>query len=167
VSVLIVIPQELVDLFESGVSILVGTRDASLMPEATRATGAIVHPDQRITIFLPAEVATRALANLKDNGQIAVGFSRMLDHTTIQVKGRVAETCPASDADREIITRYHAAYAENLSMVGIPKSLARQLNVWPSIAVTFEVTDIFQQTPGPCAGDRFKSGASPTKAGAR
>jgi hypothetical protein len=153
-----IIPLELAELFESGVSVLVGTRDASLRPEATRATGAMVHPDRRrITIFIPVSVAERALANLEDNGQIAVGFSSLLDHKTMQVKGRVEETRPALEGEREIISRYHAAYAEVLYMVGIPKSLVRLLNVWPSMAVTFEVTDIFHQTPGPGAGERLKT----------
>lgn len=152
-----IVSEDLAELFESGVSILVGTRDASLVPEATRGCGAIVHPDRRrLTIFLPTSVAGRAVANLEDNGKIAVGFSRVLDHRTIQVKGKLEGTRPATDAEREVIARYHVAYAEMIYMVGIPRARTRTMNVWPSVAITFEVTDIFHQTPGPGAGERLK-----------
>lgn len=152
----VVIPEELAEFFEGGLSILVGTRDASLRPEATRGCGAVVHPDRtRLTVFLPTEVAGRALANLRDNGLISVGFSSILDARTLQVKGRLEELRDATEADRPVITHYHAAYAEILYFTGLPRALSRRFNVWPSIAVTFVVTDIFHQTPGPNAGARL------------
>jgi hypothetical protein len=153
-----VIPADLVDLFEGGVSLLVGTRDASLVPEATRAVGAVVHPNRlRLTIFLPTEVSQRAENNLRDNGLIAVGFSSIIDHKTIQVKGRVVEIRPAAESEREIVGRYHVAIGEVLAMTAIPRHVVRRVNVWPSTAVTFEATDIFTQTPGPGAGERLKT----------
>jgi len=152
------IPQNLVELFESGVSILVGTRDAARRPEATRGVGAVVSPDRRrLTVFLPGAVSERAVANLRDNGLIAVGFSSVLDHQTLQVKGKTEEIRDARDDEREIVTRYHAAFAEILAVVGLPRTTVRYLNVWPSVAVTFEVTDVFQQTPGPNAGERLSA----------
>src|SRR6188472_1190594 len=115
------ITDDLVELFESGVSILVGTRDASRRSEATRGVGAFVHPDRRrLTVFLPSDVSQLAVENLRDNGQVAVGFSRTLDHKTLQVKGRVEEIRDATEAEREIITRYHFAFAEILFQTGIP-----------------------------------------------
>jgi hypothetical protein len=152
------IPDDLVELFESGVSILVGTRDTSLRSEATRGVGVVVHPDRdRLTVFLPVDVSARAIANLRDNGCVAVGLSSMLDHKTLQVKGRLEEIRDATDADREVIARYHVAFAEILAITGIPRAISRQLNVWPCHAVTFIATDLFLQTPGPNAGERVKA----------
>lgn len=154
------IPDDLAELFMGGVSILVGTRDAGLRPEATRGVGAIVHPDRdRLTVFLPVQASTRAVANLRDNGLIAVGFSNMLDHKTIQVKGKAEEIRPATDEERAVVTRYHAAFAEILYMVGIPRGTSGRFNVWPSVAVTFRVSDLFLQTPGPKAGERLGASA--------
>ena len=152
------IPDELVDLFEGGVSILIGTRDASLRSEASRGVGAIVHPDRtRMTIFVPTDVAARTLANVRDNGLIAVAFSSILDHRTLQVKGKVEPdgVREARAEEREVVTRYHNAFAEVLYVTGVPRATTRQLNVWPCIAVTFVLTDIFLQTPGPNAGERM------------
>ncbi len=155
-----VIPQDLAELFESGVSTLVGTRDRSLVPDASRAVGAVVHPDRRhITIFLPTAVAARALANIADNAFVAVAFSSILDHKTTQVKGRVIEVRPATASEHQVCARYHAAFAEVLAIAGIARATLRQLNVWPSTAITFETTDIFQQTPGPGAGERLETRA--------
>ncbi|HVH43036.1 MAG TPA: hypothetical protein VM925_11855 [Labilithrix sp.] len=152
------IPDDLAELFEGGVSILVGTRDAGLVAEATRGVGAVVHPDRRrLTVFLPVSVSDRAIANLGDNGSLAVGFSSMLDHRTLQVKGKVEAIRDATEAEREIVSRYHAAFGEVLFIVGIPRVISRALNVWPCHAVTFEATDIFLQTPGPNAGERISA----------
>lgn len=157
-SVDIEVPRELKELFESGVSLCVGTRDRSLRPEAARACGAIVHEDLRaITVFLPSGVAARSLANARDNGHIAIGFSSVLDHKTIQVKGVVSDIRPARDDEREIVIRYHAAFAEVLFLTGIPRTITRRFNAWPATAITFNVTDLFVQTPGPGAGERLKT----------
>jgi hypothetical protein len=148
------IPEDLAELFEGGVSILVGTRDASMRPEATRGAGAVVHPDRRrITVFLPAEVSGRAVANLRNNGHIAVAFMSVIDVRALQVKGTVEELRDATEAEHAIITRYHSAFSEILYFTGAPRAVTRRLNVWPSTAVTFAVTDLYQQTPGPKAGD--------------
>lgn len=159
------VSQDLAELFEGGVSILIGTRDSALRPECTRGVGAVVHPDRsRLTIYLPVETSAIAIANLRDNGLVAVGFSSMLDHRTHQVKGKVEEIREATEADREIVARYHVAFSEVLYMTGIPRALSRTMNVWPCHAITFEATDIFVQTPGPNAGERVGADA---RAGSR
>jgi hypothetical protein len=150
------VPEELVDLLEGGVSILVGTSDPSLRCEAIRACGASLSADRRrVTVFLPDATAARTLANLEVNPEIAVGFSRPVDHLSIQLKGRCAEIRVAREDEHEATLRYRAGYAEQLYFVGLPRSVTSRLNVWPAHAVTFDVRDIFVQTPGPEAGKRL------------
>jgi hypothetical protein len=150
------IPGDLLEHFEGGISILVGTRDASLIPEATRGAGALVHPDrEHLTVFLPTDVSQRAIANLRDNGRVAVGFSHPLDAKTLQVKGTVESIRDATDAERAVVERYLVAFAEVLFLAGLPRAITRTMNIWPCHAVTFEVTDLFLQTPGPNAGARM------------
>lgn len=150
------IPEDLAELFEGGVSILVGTRDASLRPEVTRGVGAVVHPDRaRVTVFLPISVAGRALANLRDNGRISVGFSSVLEGKALQLKGQLETLRECREDELAVITRYHAAYSEILHFMGVSRALTRRWNVWPSMAITFVATDLFSQTPGPNAGARL------------
>ncbi|MFO0673440.1 MAG: hypothetical protein U0235_28130 [Polyangiaceae bacterium] len=152
------IPQDLVEFVESGVAILVGTRDAALRPDAVRAWGVSVHPGRaRATVFLGRDTAARASANAQENGAIAVCLSRPVDNFTLQLKGRAVEVRPATDADRAVVDRYAASYFEQLFMVGVTRGLTRRIRVWPATAVTFDITDIFVQTPGPGAGKRLEA----------
>jgi len=83
------LPADLAEFLESGISILVGTRDAGLRPATVRAMGAAVQREARsLTLYVPDATGGQTLANLRDNGQIAATFSRAIDHRTIQVKGR-------------------------------------------------------------------------------
>lgn len=153
-----VLPSELVDAFEGGVSILVGTRDASLVPTGSMGVGAVVHPDRRrVTVFLTTAANERAIANARETGVIAVAFSNSIDHQTTQVKGRVVEVRPGTDAEENVCARYRLALGERLAIIGHRRAIVNTLNVWPSTAITFEIDDIFQQTPGPGAGERLSS----------
>ena len=153
------IPEDLVDFLESGVSILVGTRNEKNEPEATRACGARISKDrQSVELYFP-DWAKRAPHDISENGQVAVCFSRFLDNYSIQLKGHDAKIRDATDAERVVPERYIAAYIETLSMVGFPRSLTTRIRVWPAKIVSFEVRDIFVQTPGPKAGERLGEGA--------
>jgi hypothetical protein len=152
------LPQEVVDLIESGVSILVGTRNADLRPATVRGVGALVGSDHRsVTVFLPKQTAGQAIPNLRDNGEIAVGFSRPHDHLAVQLKGRCSELRMARAEEQPITLRYAIAFAETTYTVGMPRSLINRMNVWPAWAASFEVRDIFSQTPGPGAGKRWEA----------
>jgi hypothetical protein len=147
------ISSELASFLESGVSILVGTRDARLVPECTRALGARVEAGgAELTIFLPDAVSAGTVANLRQNGRLAVAFSRAQDHRSFQVKGRVVALAPADDQDRTAIERYRCAWASELSVVGLPPRITLRVAHWPAQAVRVRVESIFVQTPGPGAG---------------
>ena len=66
------ISSELAAFIESGISVIVGTRDARLRPDCVRGAGVRADPGAgTLTVFLPAATSERALANLADNGRIA------------------------------------------------------------------------------------------------
>jgi hypothetical protein len=151
-----VIPDDLAELFESGVSIMVATRDDAHSSELARAAGAVVHRDrQRVTVFVPTSIAGRTVDNLRANGFVAVAFSSVIDHRTHQLKGTLEEVRDASEAEREVVSRYHAAFCEVLFATGIPRAVVRSFQAWPSTAITFVTADVFLQTPGPNAGERL------------
>lgn len=144
---------ELASFLESGIAILVGTRDARLFPECMRAIGARVEAGgAELTIFLPEAVAARTVANLRENGRLAVGFSRASDHRSFQVKGRVLALGPARETDRADIERYRCALAAELQAVGLPPRITLRMVHWPAHAVRLHVDSVFVQTPGPGAG---------------
>jgi hypothetical protein len=150
------LPPDIVDLVESGATILVGSRDGRLRPSCARGFGALVSGDRRhVTISLPQKSAGRVKADLDDNGRIAVGFSRPTDNLSVQLKGRCTEIRAAAEVDRYVPERYLVAYAEQLYLVGMPRSTLRRALYWPAWSVTFGVDDVFLQTPGPDAGKRL------------
>jgi len=153
-------PAELADIIASGSSALVGTRTASLRPDCTRAAGIRVEPGGReLTLFLPDATSARTLANLRDNRAIAAVFTRVVDHRSIQAKGRAVEIRPADEADREAVERYMAAFTEAVAVLGCPARLTRRMATWPCHAVRMTVDALFVQTPGPGAGARVERGA--------
>ena len=152
---------EIVELMGSGVDVYVATRDAQMMPESMLAMGLEPHGDRAgVTVYLPANLAQATLKNLEANAAIAVTLSRASDHRTLQLKGKCQRVRPSTDADREKQLVFRAALTEQLAFVGVPRSATRRLVWWPSIAVEVEVSDVFVQTPGPRAGERW-SGPSP------
>jgi general stress protein 26 len=153
------ISTELASFLESGVSMQVGTRDARLLPEAVRGMGVRAERGgTRLTVFLPAATAERTLANLRDNGRIAVCFSRPEDHRTIQVKGRAVAVREADAAERALVERYRGSFAQSLLFVGVPLRVSLRAAHWPCRAVELEVEEVFQQTPGPGAGAPLEGG---------
>ena len=154
------LPTDLVELFEGGASIVMATRDGKLRPEVARACGALVDRTQRrITVFLAESVAARTVANLSENRELAVAFTEIFRHRSIQTKGKVVSVERAAEVHQDAIKRYMGAWAEVLYQTGIPRAVTLQCATWPATAITYDAEELFIQTPGPKAGQVWKAGA--------
>ncbi|MFO0734469.1 MAG: hypothetical protein U0270_01245 [Labilithrix sp.] len=150
-------PPDVIELFEGGASIVIGTRDAKLRPEIGRACGAVAdRKARRITVFLPEAIAAGTLANIAENGQIAVAFTEIFHHRSIQTKGKVVSADRAAEIHQDTIKRYMGAWAEALYQTGIPRAVTLQCATWPAVAITYDAAEVFVQTPGPKAGAAWK-----------
>jgi hypothetical protein len=130
------IPDSIVHLLQTGVSVMVGTRDASLMPECTRAWGIQVGADREsVTVFLSEAIGGKTLENL--------------------LKGQVRSIKPATSANREMSRRWHREFRAELSAIGVPSTLSEAWIIEPTVAVQISVSDVFDQTPGPGAGRKI------------
>jgi hypothetical protein len=146
---------ELAQFIESGTSITMSCSNRRGQSDLLRAIGARIGGDQStVTLFLSAPHARQILANLTDNPRVAAAFSRIVDLKTLQLKGDFIEAFAASEADREWIRNYVVAFSEQLYLTGMPKSVIQRMNREPAIGITFRVTDLFEQTPGPGTGNR-------------
>jgi hypothetical protein len=151
------IPKELLELVEGGASIQVGTRDEALRPECLRAVGAQLGADRStLIVYVPSELAARTIANLENNGAIAVTFSQISNHHTIQVKGELRTLRRTRKNERILQERWLAAFTEQLHMTGFSRRIGRRLRYWPSLALELEIHELFAQTPGPGAGRRIE-----------
>lgn len=151
------------DSIQHHTSINVAARDAHNRPSVTRAFGCRVSPERReVTVFLSPERAAAVLADLRDNGTIAVVANRPSTHETIQLKGRVSRIEPVSPADLQHMAAYLDSFVEELAVIGYAAYFVHKLD--PEVgrnclAVTFEPNAAFDQTPGPKAGEKL--GAAP------
>jgi hypothetical protein len=156
------IPAAVKDLVAAGPSMMLGTRDAKRVPEALRGTAIVVHPDdQKVTVFLNRTTGRRTLDNLADNSRIAVTCSHPVNHQTFQLKGRALEVRDATAEEQGIVESYRASFFALLASVGVVPEVLHRLAFLPLAAVIVEVTEVFDQTPGPGAGARLDAaGAS-------
>ncbi|MEJ2553635.1 MAG: hypothetical protein P8164_13910 [Gammaproteobacteria bacterium] len=143
------------------VTINVAARDARNLPAVTRAFGCRVSADRRlVTVFLSTTWANMVLNDLRDNGAIAVVIGRPTTHETLQLKGKVERIAPLSASDRDAMTACRASFVEELNTAGYSRSFAGTVageQAGDCLAVTFEPSSVFVQTPGPQAGRRLES----------
>lgn len=147
------VPEELAPLLEGLVAVHVATRDAALVPDEVMGAAALLEPGgRRLTVFLPVATSATSLANLRDNGAIAVVLSQPLTHRTVQLKGRAEEVRAAREDEREAVLAFATAFDAELEAIGLPPPVLRRRATWPCHAVTFPVSEAWEQTPGPRAG---------------
>ena len=143
------------DFLQGGLSMFVATRDAELEPHGARGWAVVVDDDrQHLTVYVHRAAARWLLSDLAENGQIAVAFTRPTDHRAFQVKGVTVATRPARAEEKPVVMRQVDGFLGELVAVGIPPAMVRNWKTWPCVAVQMRVTDVFEQTPGPRAGER-------------
>jgi len=155
------LPRELYELLAGPCVMYLATRNAALEPLSALAFGVQPAADGReLTVFLPAVVSPPTLANLRDNGQMAVSLVRPSDHRAVQIKGVWLGERRTTEDDRALLTQYREGMLAEMSTVGVPRSIWARLAWWPVIALRMEVRDTFIGTPGPSAGKRCEAPAA-------
>ena len=146
---------------QSGVSVIVATRNAELVPDAVRGCGCRVSRDRRsVTVLVESLRTGSVIADIEANGMIAVVFSQPSTNRTIQLKGTDARVARVSPRDRDLVERHLAAWVDELTAIGYRPEFARAVHGGAPeamVALVFTPTAAFQQTPGPGAGDRLRS----------
>ena len=138
-------------------SMSIAARDAYNRPVVARAFGCRVSRDRRlVTIFLSTAHSPLALYCLRENGMIALAVTRPTTHETLQLKGRVVDIAPVTDADREEMTVYQDSVLAEIGSRGYTPEFVRAVfgGTGECVAVSFEPASLFNQTPGPHAGER-------------
>ena len=147
---------------ESGVSVVVGTRDMGLVPEIVRAWGPVVSEDrQSISLCVARAASARTLDNLSTIGRISVAFTLPTNLQSVQVKGTWIETTEPDAADLAAVAQHRDAFACLNERIGIPRLAIEAL--WTReletsavlVKLRFVPEQVFNQTPGPDAGSRL------------
>ena len=151
------------DFIRGGVSIIVAARDARNETTVSRALGCRVADDgRRVTVFVSAAQSGVLLADVRDNGVIAVVFSQPTTHRAIQLKGTDAAVVPLAPDDPHVLAAYRGSMTARVAPLGFSESFVRAfLSVAPGdvVAIAFTPSAAFSQTPGPKAGSPLKPSA--------
>ena len=151
-----VIDAELKSFLEPDRVVSVGTTSDDLIPSGVRAWGPTVSEDgSSIQMFLDRPSAASVIANLRDNGRVAVCFTHIYTLRSVQLKGRCVEIGDPSAEDWPVIEKHRSGFAEAAEVIGYPRPLIRNLWSTQVVKIRMVVDEIFDQTPGPGAGGRL------------
>jgi hypothetical protein len=108
-----------------------------------------------VTVYLARRQAAQLLRDIEATGRIAAIVSEPATHVTVQLKASSASLRPAAEADRPALERYLLSMEHEIRLVGHPETVTRAMLAWrldDLVAVTFAPEQVFEQTPGPKAG---------------
>jgi hypothetical protein len=134
----------------------VGTRNRALRPSVSWASA--IRADaaaDAITFLLPELESEVMLANIADNGLIALTVLEPKSHESYQYKGRFLSKRPGNSDDEALSQIQQAKAGARIDEMHLPGELYGRVMFLPGTAVTFRVEEIFDQTPGPNAGKRL------------
>jgi hypothetical protein len=139
---------------EDGVSVVLATADADGIPSCCRGIAVTSRDNfETLTIYVPATTAQETIANVATTRRVAVSATKPLSHESVQVKGitRGVRLAPASD---EAFVRSRLdSFAEVLDQIGLPRRVTKSIAHWPAFAIDISIEEVFDQTPGPKAGN--------------
>ena len=139
-----------------GPACIVASRNDDMRPEIARGWAPELNQEAAIaSICVGAARGSRMDSNLRSNGAIALTMSHPANYRGIQAKGRVSEITGPSAAQLERVEAHVAAFAADVEPLGLSEENLRRLLLAELIAVTFEVHELYDQTPGPRAGVRL------------
>jgi hypothetical protein len=153
------IPEYLVAYIHGPMGLLLGTRDERLRPCASWLSGAVVDAaNDEITVFLADVYCEKPLKNLQQNGMVALTLGHGPAHEAYQFKGTFIESRPTTEQDIAIQELHKTKTIEHFSKEGgeAMGAVLAAIEVHPSTAIRFKVGEIFDQTPGPNAGNRIE-----------
>lgn len=133
------------------------TCGAGLAPGGARVWAVSVDEDRtHITAFVPREAAGRILPDLEENGRAALVFGRPTDDRACQIKGAFAGARPAAPREKALVLRQVERFCADLDAIGMPAAVSAAWKTWPCTAIRIRVAEVFNQTPGPGAGERIR-----------
>ena len=141
---------------ETGCALLVGTTTPDGAPVAARGWGCRPlerGPDRaRLRVLLSGD-DPMGIAHAAAGDPVAVTATSVRTLRSLQMKGRIVEIGDATAEDEVAGAAYRAGFFDDITDTdGTPRSLLERISPSGHVAWTVEVTEVFDQTPGPGAG---------------
>ena len=149
-------PLPLAELLETGVAIMIATRDAQLRTHVTRGWGGYLDTETgQLVLGLTDYPGSGVVADLKANGRIAINLARPSNYQSMQVKGIVDSICGCDTGELARIEAHLARFVEEAVLVGTPRIIARMAGS-EFVQVRVTVDRSYEETPGPGAGAELR-----------
>lgn len=137
-------------MLTAGSGLIVGCVDPDGTPLAVRAWCAAI-VGGRLRIGMSAD-DVRAVANVEQRA-VAITAADVPTLASVQVKGRVVGIEPPTRADLELMASQSEAFFQAIHHTdGYPVEGLRRLLPRAIVMIEIEVSDVFDQSPGPRAG---------------
>ncbi|HEY0714742.1 MAG TPA: pyridoxamine 5'-phosphate oxidase family protein [Polyangia bacterium] len=141
-------------------SIMVASHDEHLVPAIARAWRITCHDGDRVTADLPTASSTEVLAQLARDGRIAIVAELSTTHRTLQIKGRTLAIAPTPDEQRPAVEAAAEAFFAVCEQLGLPRRLTDRAVRWPTTSIEVQIDQVFEQSPGPGAGEPWRGPAN-------
>lgn len=148
--------EEIAAFLETEACLVLAAASESLVPELCLGVACLVSPDRkRVRVVFDRRSAGPLLALVQGTGRVALAGSQTLTMRTVQVKGGGAGLEPMPAAERPRVAEAVARMRLEFEKIGFHHPYGvTLLDYDPNelVCVGFTPTAIFDQTPGPQAG---------------
>ncbi|MGJ7910064.1 hypothetical protein [Neobacillus sp. LXY-1] len=131
--------------------------NSEVRPFSIRGFGVKVSESKdRLSVFILKAQAEKILNYLSNNRSVATLFTDGFSNESYQIKGEFVELKQIDESENEILHLYR-----NGSLKLFPPMYSKfPLSSEICEVVTFNVNEVFIQTPGPYAGKKYQKGGS-------
>lgn len=146
---------------DRSLSVNVATSDHNGRPLVARAVAARVTPDgERLTVLIDGRANAALVAAVADTGRLAVVFTEPSTHRSIQIKDDKAAVAAPAVEESALPGPYIDGFVAELAGLGFTEAFVRAvMDFDPAdlVALHLAPADVFDQTPGPKAGERIQA----------
>jgi len=123
--------------------------NANNVPEVVRCMGlAPVTDPEQLTVFIPEVWSHLFVANLATGKKITFMATSVPTYESYQYKGEYLSFRPCTEQEVALQRMYLDGFGDEIVKVGLSKArFSQSFFHQPSLAITFRITDVFDQTP--------------------
>jgi hypothetical protein len=150
---------DMVQLLASGVAHQVAGCTNAGRPVVCRGLAAQLEADGRLLVIISSLSGFEVLDAVRETGRVAINLTLPENFKSMSLLGSDAVVSPAGTAYRELVTKRHEAFRDQLNRYGFPSEYT---DAWYAatdeqlMAIRFTPTSARNQTPGPGAGNAME-----------
>lgn len=144
---------------DRSLSVNVATGDRDGRPLVARAVAARVSSNgERLTVLLDGRANTTLVGAVKETGRLAVVFTEPSTHRSIQIKDDSTTIAIPTAEEVAVTGPYIDGFIAELAGMGFSEAFVRAVMAFDPadlVALHLNPAAVFDQTPGPKAGERI------------